>query len=150
MIFPFHVLNLQTILSQGRTRTYFHVEMIKKAVGLTAVIIGSFFGVYGLALSQLAMAIIALIINVEPVRRSLGYGVLAQLRDIGGIIGATAVMAAVVLLLRSVIILPALPELALVTTVGAASYLLAGLVLPGGHFGEALAMARAMVKPGRG
>lgn len=45
--------------------------MIRKAIGPTAMIVGSYYEVLGLAFSQLAMAVLALVISMEPVRRTL-------------------------------------------------------------------------------
>lgn len=145
VVFPLHVLNLQALLAQGRTRTYFHVEFAKKIVGLAAVITGSFFGVIGLALAQLFAGFIALLINTAPTARHLGYGLPRQLKDIGGILLAAAAMAGVVLLLRPLISLPALPRLAVLAGAGALAYALTGWLVPNRSFREAFGMVRTMV-----
>lgn len=144
-VFPLHVINLQALLAQGRTRTYFRVEFTKKAVGLSAVLVGSFFGVFGLALAQLGASIIALAINTAPTGRSLGYGLFGQLRDIAGIVWAAGVMAVVVVVLRPVVALSPLPQLAVLMAAGGVSYAAAGLLFPNRSFREALATARALI-----
>jgi O-antigen/teichoic acid export membrane protein len=142
LIVPMHVLNLQVILAEGRSSTYFRVEVAKKLLGIAALVIGSFYGIFGLAYSYLAVAILALFINVEPVRRSLGYGVLAQLADLKGVIAATALMAAAVLLLRSMVDLGSAPSLLLLTAVGAGTYCAAGFALRVRAFAEGWDVAR--------
>lgn len=145
VIFPLHVTNLQALLSLGHSSTYFRVEIAKKVMGISVVVVGSFFGVRGLALAQMGAAFVALFINIAPIRARLGYGIVAQLRDLAGIAWATAVMAGVVLLLRSTVELPAVPKLALLVAAGGAAYALAGLLVPNRNFREALAVARTMV-----
>lgn len=146
VIFPLHLLNLQALLSQGRTRTFFRVEIAKKTMGVTAVVAGSFFGIFGLAIAQLGAAVVALFINIEPVRRSLGYGAWAQVKDLGGVIWATAAMAGVVLALRHLGGIPALPRLAMLAVAGAASYAVAGLLIPNRNFREALQVGRTLLR----
>lgn len=145
VIFPLHVTNLQALLSQGRTRTYFRVEISKKLIGVAAVVVGSFFGVRGLALAQLGASIVALFINTAPMRASLDYDLRSQLRDLIGIIWATTVMAAVVLVLRSTLALPSTLQLGVLVGAGALAYAAAGLIVPNRNFGEALAVSRMLV-----
>lgn len=149
VIFPLHVINLQALLSQGRTRTFFRVEIGKKVAGVALVVIGSFFGVYGLAFAQLAAAVISLFINVAPIRSSIGYGVGAQLRDVAGVAWATAVMAGVVLVLKHGVALPLGPHLALLVAAGGSAYAVAGLAVPNRSFREALDVVRPLL-PRRG
>lgn len=149
VIYPLHVINLQALLSQGRTRTFFRVEISKKVVGVTLIVIGSFFGVYGLAFAQLAAAVVALFINVAPVQSSIGYGVGRQLRDIAGIVWATVVMAGVVLVLKHGVTLPVIPRLALLVAAGGVAYAVAGFLIPNRNFGEALDIVRPLL-PRRG
>ena len=144
VVFPLHVINLQVLLAQGRTRTYFRLEMIKKAIGLTAIAIGSVYGVLGLATAQLVASLIALGINAAPTKGSLDYGLLRQLRDIAGVGGAALAMAATVLLLRSLVELPPLPLLILLVGTGALAYVLAGLIVPNRSFRDAVDLARPL------
>jgi O-antigen/teichoic acid export membrane protein len=128
LIFPMHVLNLQLILAQGRSRTYLQLELLKKAGGIVFVVIGSFFGIMGLAMAQLLFSFVALAINVAPVGRSIGYGLIAQLRDLLGLAGSTAFMAVVVVSARHVMVAPPLPALLMLTGIGAAAFVAAGLL----------------------
>jgi O-antigen/teichoic acid export membrane protein len=149
LIFPLHVLNLQIILAQGRPRTYFRVEILKKLVGVACVIVGSFFGIIGLAYAQLVVAILALFVNVEPVRRSLGYGVVRQLGDCGGTILVTAVMAGAILLLRPLLHFAPGVNLAILVVAGAAIYAGIGLAFRVRSFVEAGRVAKILLRGGR-
>lgn len=129
LFYPLHVMNLQILLAQGKSNTFFRIEIAKKLVGLVCVIVGSIFGIKGLAWSQVAMSIIALGINLEPTRRSLGYGLGRQLWDLRGIAACAAAMAAVVLPLSyAVANLSAPVQLAIVVPAGAAVYFLCGFL----------------------
>jgi len=148
LFYPLHVLNLQLMLAEGRSATYFRVEIVKKVIGIGGLTLGSFFGIMGLAYSQLTVSIIALFVNVEPIRRSLGYGVFRQLGDIRGIIAATAFMAAIVLLLRPVLHFSPALELVVLVVAGGLSYFGFGLVFRVRGFTDAWNMAKHVLKPG--
>lgn len=122
LLFPLHVLNLQLLLAVGKANTYFRVEVIKKVFGIAAVAGGSFYGMYGLAWSQLVVGIVALFINVAPVGKHLDYGVYAQIRDLKGPILATVAMGAVVMPLRQFVAFGPLADLLILSAAGAAVY----------------------------
>jgi O-antigen/teichoic acid export membrane protein len=144
LFFPMHVINLQALLAQGQSKRFFQLEIGKKLVGLACVLAGSLFGVIGLAWSQLLFAFIALLINVAPTKRSLGYGLLAQLRDLAGIALSAAAMAGVVATATMFLDLSALAELPLVVTLGAATYFGVGFGLKLRSFTDALELARQL------
>ena len=141
LVYPLHIINLQTLLAQGRSDLFLRLEIIKKTVGIGSIIVGSLFGLIGLAWSQVAFAGIGLAINVSPTKKSLGYGALKQLRDLGGIFIAAAIMAAVVLIVRPLVHSAPLIELLILTAVGAATYVAAGAAINGPDFRQAFDLA---------
>ncbi len=145
VVFPLHVINLQVLLAQGRTRTYFRVEITKKLIGLSAVLVGSYFGIFGLAIAQLTASATALFINTVPTKRSVGYGLFAQLQDLAGVLVAAAAMAGVVIGLRGMLALPAVPQLAVLAGAGAFTYGLVGLAVPNRSFKEAWKIGRSLI-----
>jgi teichuronic acid exporter len=149
LIFPLHVLNLQVMLAQGRSGTYFRVEMIKKVVGVGCLTVGSIFGILGLALSQLIFGFLALFINVEPIRRNLGYGVARQIGDVGGTVLITAIMAAAVVLLRPLLHFSPLRNLVTLVFAGAAVYVGTGFALRVRSFLDAWSVARLLLRRAR-
>jgi hypothetical protein len=87
------------------------------------MVIGSFFGLMGLAWSQVVFGVIAAQINMAPAGKTLNYGTRAQLSDLVGIFAVGALMSGALLFARSRLP-PMHPELALITLVslGAAIY----------------------------
>ncbi|MDQ0839826.1 lipopolysaccharide biosynthesis protein [Sphingomonas faeni] len=100
VLFPLHAVNLQLILSQGRSDLYLKVEIAKKFIGVLFLGIGSFFGVTGLALGQTAFVFLAFFLNAGVAGRMIDYRPFRQLRDLGGTIAITLLMAGIVLLVR--------------------------------------------------
>lgn len=103
-LFPLHVINLQILLALGRADWFFKVEIIKKLIGLTMVVIGSFFGIVGLATGQMIFTILAFFVNAHPSARLIAYPWREQLRDVARIVLVAVVTTGLVRLLA-----PALP-----------------------------------------
>lgn len=87
---PLHVVNLQLLVAQGRSDSFFAVETGKKVIGIALVILGSFFGVIGLAVSQVAFNMIAFAINARAGGASVGFGPVRQMTILGREMAASA------------------------------------------------------------
>jgi len=146
LLFPLHVINLQVLLAQGGSRTYFQLEMLKKLVGIACIVTGSLFGIHGLAWSQVIANGLAFLLNAAPARRRLGYGPLAQLWDLRGIFLCSLVMGASLGLSRHMLSLSNPLQLAVLVPVGALVYLACGFGLRISSFMEALQIARMMLR----
>lgn len=137
MLYPISANNLQLLLASGRSDIFFRVELAKKTVGVIAVIIGSYFGILGLAWSQLIFSIIAVFINTLPSARYFGCGAVIQFGDLLGTAAATAIMAVSVIAFRAAVHLPPLACLCGATIVGSATYVLSNMLLRNPAFKEA-------------
>lgn len=82
LLLPVQVVNLQVLMAQGHSRLMFRLEVAKKLVGIALIVIGSFFGVLGIAWSQVAFALLAFLINTHYTNRFLGYGFIDQTREL--------------------------------------------------------------------
>jgi teichuronic acid exporter len=128
-LFPMHVINLQIPIVLNRTHRYFQAEVAKKVVGFSCLIVGSFMGIVGLAISQSVFSAVAFFINAYLAKRMLGYGALAQLRDVAPIAFATALLVCFVQLLEHLLVM---------RTAISPAPLLAFLLIAGGLFYVAL------------
>lgn len=145
LFYPLHLINLNLLLARGDSRTFFHLELAKKLIGIVTIILGSIFGIMGLAWSQVAMSIFALFLNGYPSRVALGYGPLAQLWDLRGIAFCAAIMAAGTLLARHYLRLPPALSLGLLVPGAAILYLGCGFGLRLRSFREAFHIAKLML-----
>lgn len=119
--YPIHTANLNAIKAMGRSDLFLRLEVIKKIIGLAAVAVSMWFGVFWLAMSLVFTAITSQVINSYPNKRLLGYSYGAQLKDIAPQLALTCVMGAVV---YAIGLLP-LPDLAILpiqVAVGAGLY----------------------------
>lgn len=122
ILFPLHVINLQFVLARGQTATFIKIEITKKSVGIACVLVGSLFGIVGLAWSQVVYSVIAFLINTGPARRDLCYGPLKQLSDVAAIALVTLLMCGAVYFARTMISAGPLLTLMLCTLWGAVFY----------------------------
>jgi O-antigen/teichoic acid export membrane protein len=146
VLLPLHIINLQLLLAQGRSDQYLGIEITKKVIAVGFVLVGSYFGITGLAWSQTIFSVLALLINAYPAGRTLGYGAAAQVWDLRDLVAATTVMAAAVWLLRPLIDLAPPAELVVLVAAGATAYLATGFALRLRTFAESLSVARALLR----
>jgi teichuronic acid exporter len=142
---PLHVFNLQVLLAQGNSRSFLSLELQKKVIGIACLCIGSFFGIVGFAYSSIVAHLFGLAINARPTKKSLNYGIMAQVWDLRDILAANMFMVLVVLLLRwNTAFAPTL-ELLILSAAGAAAYAGFGLILRLPSFTEAHNIARLLL-----
>ncbi len=80
--YPIHTANLNAIKAMGRSDLFLVLEIIKKVIGLIALIVTMFISVKAMAISLLFTSIINQIVNSWPNRKLLNYSYLEQLKDI--------------------------------------------------------------------
>ena len=91
--YPIHTANLNAIKAMGRSDLYLILEVLKKLVGLTALVCTMFISVKAMAYSLFFTSVACQIINSWPNRKLLNYGYLEQLKDILPSLGMALVMA---------------------------------------------------------
>jgi len=79
---PIHTANLNAIKAMGRSDLFLKLEIIKKAVGLLALLITMNISVMAMAWSLLATNFVFQLINSWPNRSLMAYKYLDQLKDI--------------------------------------------------------------------
>ncbi len=81
---PVHSCNLQAINAVGRSDIYLRLEVIKKAMGITALIIAVFCfdSPIAIASTGLITTLISCFINASPNKKLIGYSYFEQIKDI--------------------------------------------------------------------
>jgi O-antigen/teichoic acid export membrane protein len=82
MFYPIHTANLNAIKAMGRSDLFLKMEIAKKVVGVTLLLLTMWYGVMAMAYSLLVSSLLSQIINTWPNRKLLNYGYLEQLKDI--------------------------------------------------------------------
>ena len=81
-LYPINTANLQAIKALGKSDYFLKLEIIKKILGITVLIITVPHGVYTMAIGQIIVTIISTMINAFPNRKLLNYNYFEQVKDI--------------------------------------------------------------------
>ena len=79
--YPIHTANLNAIKALGRSDLFLKLEILKKIVGLTAILSTMWISVLAMAYSALVTSVLSQIINSWPNRKLLSYNYADQFRD---------------------------------------------------------------------
>ena len=82
ILYPIDTANLSAIKAVGRSDLFLKLEIIKKTIGITIVLIAMNISVLAMGYSLLVIGIICQIINSWPNKKILGYSYIKQMRDI--------------------------------------------------------------------
>lgn len=99
-LYPIHTANLNAIKAMGRSDMFLKLEIIKKIVGLIALVSTMWFGVIWMAYSLLFTAVISSIINAFPNRSLLNYSYIDQIKDMCPQIIVSCIMGGIVYIVQ--------------------------------------------------
>jgi O-antigen/teichoic acid export membrane protein len=137
IFWPMHIINGQLLLAIDRPDLYWRTEVAKKTVGILCILVGSAFGIMGLAWSQVIFSLFAHFFNGYFSAKHLGYGAFRQIQDVSGVALICGIMAAAVLAVRPLLDQPPLLLLCSIALLGVMTYGAAGLVARIEEFKEA-------------
>lgn len=129
VLFPLQVLNLSALVAQGHSRLLLRIEVLKKSLGVLLLAVATAWGLEAIAWSQVIAACLAFFINSHYSGRLLAFGGMAQLRAISRIALAALAMVVMVAGIDLMVQMSPMPRLALLTSIGFATYLVASLLL---------------------
>ena len=89
---PMQLINLQAILAIGRSDLSLKIEIIKKTVTISVLIICIHISMYATAFCAIPLSVFALIVNTFPARKEFDYSLRQQLKDVIPQAVMTAVM----------------------------------------------------------
>lgn len=98
--YPIHTANLNAIKAMGRSDLFLVLEIIKKVVGITAILCTMWISVEAMALSLLITSVLGQIINSWPNKRLMNYSYLEQIKDMLPQIGLSIFMGAIVYIVQ--------------------------------------------------
>lgn len=81
-LWPIHTANLQAVNAMGRSDLFLKLEIMKKGIGLIALLISMRISPLAMAASLIVTDIIATFINTSPNLELLKYGYFEQLKDL--------------------------------------------------------------------
>ncbi|MDR7097743.1 O-antigen/teichoic acid export membrane protein [Lysobacter niabensis] len=81
VLYPLNAINLHALMAQGHAGLMFRLEVTKKMLGIAFLVVGAWYGVMGVAWSQVAFSIVALCINAHYSAKLLDFGAFSQFRE---------------------------------------------------------------------
>ena len=126
---PVHACNLQAINSMGRSDVFLKLEIIKKSIGIVALIVAVFCfqSPLAIALTGAFTTVISCFINAYPNKKLIGYSYLEQMKDIAPSLSASVALLVSVLLVGR-LSLPSFVLLLLQVVVGVVIYVIFSLL----------------------
>ncbi|MGJ0507140.1 MAG: lipopolysaccharide biosynthesis protein [Methylocystis sp.] len=100
LLMPLHVINLQALIALGCSNLFFRLELVKKSVGLLALLVAAREGATGIAWAMLIASFFAYYVNAFYSHRLTGYGLLRQIGDVTPSVGSALAMACAVLVVH--------------------------------------------------
>jgi O-antigen/teichoic acid export membrane protein len=82
VLYPIHTANLNAIRAVGRSDIFLKLEIIKKVIGMTIILISMNFGVFAIAVGVLISGPISVLINAFPNIKLLHYSISEQINDL--------------------------------------------------------------------
>ncbi len=144
MFQPIHTANLNAIKAMGRSDLFLILEILKKTIGITALVITVNISVMAMAYSVLLTNVIFQVINSWPNRKLLDYKYIDQLKDIlPPILLATAM--GVMIMSVDLIGLPDILELPIQVVLGAVIYIGLAKLLEMESLGYVYSLARKLL-----
>ena len=96
VFWPLHVINLNVLMAQGHSHLFFRLEVVKKLLGSVLLVVGTFYGIMGIAWSQVVFGVLAFAINGFYSKCFLEYGCFSQTYDFLAVLIISVFMALVV------------------------------------------------------
>lgn len=145
LFWPLHVINLSVLTAQGHSHLFLYLQVIKNLLGVVFLIVGSFYGVVGIAWSQVFYSIVAFPVNAYYTKRDLDYGVVAQFRDVIPVFLITVPMILVVYFLGEMIHFSPMIELIIMSITGGVIFLGLGWLFKLRALDDALDLIKRMM-----
>lgn len=145
MFQPIHTANLNAIKALGRSDMFLKLEIVKKIVGITLLMLTVNISVKAMSCSLLVSCVCGQIINSWPNKKLLGYSYLAQLKDIFPNI-ILAVVMGILILPISFIGLPPIVTLLVQVLFGIVIYLVGSIVTRNESFKYLFSMIAPMLQ----
>lgn len=103
MWYPIHAINLNLLQVKGRSDLFLRLEIIKKILGVTMLVITSPFGLVVMCYGQIVNSFIALIINTYYTGKLINVGFIRQMHDLFPTLVLSVSMFVLIMLFNSLI-----------------------------------------------
>lgn len=99
MWYPIHAINLNLLQVKGRSDLFLRLEIIKKIIGVTVLVISIPFGLLFMCYSGVVTSLIALIINTYYTGKLIHVDFIMQMKDLSAVLLTSLLMFVIVFIL---------------------------------------------------
>lgn len=103
MWYPVHAINLNLLKVKGRSDLFLRLEIIKKVLGVTTLVVTLPFGLLVMCYGTIFNSIISLVINTYYTGKLINVGFFKQMRDLSGTLTISLLMFGLVFFISRVI-----------------------------------------------
>ena len=82
LFYPVNIANMQLLNGLGRSDLFLKLNIIKKIVGITSIVLSMNFGVKAIAVGYMISSFLNVSVNIIPNKKQLNYGFFEQMKDI--------------------------------------------------------------------
>ncbi len=129
MFYPIHTVNIQALNAIGESGLTLRLEIVKKIINISVLIVTMFFGVFWIAIGAMAVSLLSTYINAAYGKRMFKYSFLEQIKDIVPFLLLSIIMAIVVLVFDYFVSLNGIFMLVMEVLIGGAIYILGAWIL---------------------
>ena len=142
--YPVHTCNLQAINAMGRSDVFLRLEIIKKAYGMTLLILALVFFDSPIAIAAMGIVstVISSFVNASPNKKLIGYSYFEQMKDVLPALLLSLIMFGSILLLGEILPVAPIIKLIIQIPVGIVIYILLSVLLRVKSFVLALGMVK--------
>lgn len=142
---PIHTANLQAIKAMGRSDVFLKLELIKKVIGISSLILVVRYGVLAIAITNVITTAMVTFINALPNRKLIGYRYSEQIKDL---LNGLVPLLGMVILVSIVGCLKVSPFLMLILQifVGIISYIVLSILAKNDSFNYIFSIAKGILK----
>lgn len=142
---PVNTANLQAIKALGRSDIFLILEVIKKAIGVAALVVSLPYGLMAMMWTRCINAVIGSFLNAYPNKKLLGYSYLEQMKDVAPSFILSIIMCGIVLCFDLLGLSPILTMLLQIVT-GVAFYVAAAWIFKFECFKYILDIIKGIIK----
>lgn len=128
LFYPIHTINSQALNAIGESGKTLKLEVIKKILNITILLVSMNYGVMGIALGSMIVSLISTYINAVYSKQYFDYSFIEQMKDISMSIGLSVFMTVVIILLDHSLKMSGIISLAIEIALGGILYFVGAVI----------------------
>ena len=82
IFYPMHSINVQILVALGRSDLFLKIEVIKKIIGIPAILLGIFVSIKAMILGMILTSVIGLLVNTFYSKKLINFGFIEQMKSL--------------------------------------------------------------------